>query len=294
MGAWSAAILGNDTSCEVRERFFELYDLGEDPKNIASIILDEQKENLEYDKTNVWFGLALACWECKVLTKEIFNEVKSIVDTKEDIEFNKELGADDDFLKKRQKVLDDFINKIVVEKAKARLQKKTPIQVASIYKAGMCLAYKNNTGNYIGIYITKSEHFKNKGKIEFFFMDFEITYLPTLKMYINSKLYGLKKLGSDWAQHSYEYQGNVTDLHYEKDSKENFFNYIPRTLILIGQLKESDPTKLINNYKGDFMYLQNPDKMIASMENVRLEGKKEFKLSTMTLADLLDKIALAE
>jgi len=40
------------------------------------------------------------------------------------------------------------------------------------------------------------------------------------------------------------------------------------------------------------MYLQNPDKMINSMENIRIEGKKEFKLSTMTLADLLDKIGL--
>lgn len=294
MGAWSAAILGNDTSCEVKERFFELYDLGEDPENIASIILDEQKENLEYDKANIWFGLALACWECKVLTKEIFNEAKIIVDTKEDIEFNKGLDADDDFLKKRQKVLDDFITKISVEKAKARLRKKIPIQVESIYKAGMCLAYKNHTGNYIGIYITKSEHFKYKGKIEFFFMDFESSSLPTLKMYIDSKLYGLKKLGADWAQHSYEYQGNVTDLHYEKDTKEIFFHNTPKTLTKIGQLKEPDPAKLINNYKGDFMYLQNPDKMINSMENIRLEGKKEFKLSAITLSDLLDKIALAE
>lgn len=292
MGAWSAAILGNDTSCEVRERFFELYDLGEDPKNIASIILEEQKENLEYDKTNVWLGLALACWECKVLTNEIFNEVKKIVDTKEDIEFNKGLDADNDFLKKREKVLNDFVVKISFEKAKARLKKRIPVQVGSIYKSGMCLTYKNHAGNYIGIYITKSEHYKNKGKIEFFFMDFESVYLPTLKMFSDSKLYGLIKLGVDWAQHSYEYQGNVTDLHYEKDSKKDFFEYLPKTLIQIGQLKEPDPMKLINNYKGDFMYLQDPDKMIDSMENIRLEGKKEFKLSKITLAELLDKIAL--
>lgn len=292
MGAWSAAILGNDTSCEVKERFFELYDLGEDPKNIASILLGEQKQNLEYDKTNVWFGLALACWECKFLTSEIFNEVKKIVDTKEDIEFNKDLDADSDFLKKRQKALDDFINKISVEKVKPRLRKTIQKEVESIYKAGMCLTYKNHMDKYIGIYLTKSEHFKNKGKIEFFFMDFESSSIPTLKMYLDSKLYGLKKLGADWAQHSYEYQGNVTDLHYEKKSKEDFFNYLPKTLALIGQLKESDPTELINNYKGDFLYLQNPNKMIESMENIRSEGKKEFKLSTMTLADLLDKIGL--
>lgn len=292
MGAWSAAILGNDTSCEVRERFFELYDLGEDPKNIASIVLDEQQENLEYDKTNVWLGLALACWECKVLTTDTFVEVKKIIDTKEDIEFNKYLDADSDFLKKRQTVLNDFINKISVEKAKPRNRKTIPKELESVYKAGMCLTYINDKENYIGIYLTKSEHFKYKGKIEFFFMDFESSLIPTLQMFSDSKLYGLKKLGADWAQHSYEYQGNITDLHYEKDSKENFFSYLPKTLVLIGQLKEPNPTRLINNYKGDFMYLQNPYKMVTSMENIRHEGKKEFNLSTMTLADLLDKIGL--
>lgn len=292
MGAWSATILGNDTSCEVRERFFELYDLGEDPKNIASIVLDEQQENLEYDKTNVWLGLALACWECKVLTTNIFFEVKKLIDTKEDIEFNKNLDADGNFLKKRQKVLDDFINKISVEKAKPRSRKTIPKEVESVYKAGMCLTYKNHKEKYIGIYLTKSEHFKYKGKIEFFFMDFESSSMPTLKLFSDSNLYGLKKLGADWAQHSYEYQGNVTDLHYDKKTKENFFIYLPKTLTLIGQLKEPDPTKLTNNYKADSMYLQNPDKMVNSMENIRSEGKKDFKLSTMTLADLLDKIGL--
>ena len=91
MEAWSAAILGNDTSCEVKERFIELCDLGENPKKITLILLDEQKENLEFDKTAVWLGLALICWECKVLTIEILDNAKRIVETKEDFEFNKRL-----------------------------------------------------------------------------------------------------------------------------------------------------------------------------------------------------------
>lgn len=288
MGAWSSSILGNDTSCEVRERFFALYDLGEKPESISSIILEEQKENLEYDRTNVWLGLALACWECKVLTKDIFEEIKKIVDTKEDINFNKELEADEDFLKKRQKALDTFVDKITIEKPKPRARKKIPIQVESIYVAGMCLTYKNLQEKYIGIYLTKSEHFKNKGKIEFFFLDFESNELPTLSMFSNSKLYGLKKLGKDWG--NYEYQGNVTDLHYEKDTKDDFLNYTPNVLTEIGKLKAPNPDKLINNFKGDFMYLRNPEKMIDSMESIRMEGKIEYKLSSMTLNELLDKI----
>lgn len=292
MGAWSSAILGNDTSCEVQDRFFDLYNSGEIPENIASVILEEQKENLEYDRTNVWLGLALACWECKVLTKGILNEVKKIVDTKEDIQFNKDLGANDDFIKKRQKALENLIDKISTEKPKPKARKAIPKQVQSTYTAGMCLTYKNLAENYIGIYLTESEHFKNKGKIVFFFLDFETNELPTIKMFEDSKLYGLKKLGEDWG--GYEYQGNVTDLHYEKVTKDDFFKYIPKVLTLIGKLKAPNLVKLINNFRGDFTYLRNPEKMVDSMESIRLTGKTEQTLSSMTLSDLLDKVGLQE
>jgi hypothetical protein len=290
MGTWDSSILGNDTSCQARERFFELYDSGEDPKKIASIILEELSEVLEHDRTNVWLGLAMACWECKVLTKSIFAEAKKIVDSKEDIEFSKKLKADEDFLKKRQKELLGFIKKISKQKTKPRARKTTPKQVASIYAAGMCLAYKNINEKYIGIYITESEHFKDSGKIVFYFLDFESKDIPTLAMCSNSKLYGLKKLGKEWG--NYEYQGNVTNLYYDKNTKEDFFNYVPKTLLLIGKLEVPNMDRLSNNFRGDFMYLNNPPKMVASMESMRLEGKREHKLSTITLSQLLGKVGL--
>lgn len=290
MGAWSASILGNDTSCEVRERFFELYDLGEEPENIADIVLEEQQENLQYDKNNVWFGLALATWECKVLTSEIFNQVKQIVESKADIEFNKELEADNDFLRKRQKVLDNFIVKISTEKEKARARKKIPKQVESVYLSGMCFTYKNTTGKYIGVYLTESEHFRNKGKIVFCFMDFETDEPPNLSMFSNSKLYGLTKLGPEWS--GYEYQGNVTDLTYDKKTKEDFYNFVPNAFTLVGQLKSADRNKLINNYRGKHINLADLTKTIGTLELIRLEGKSEHKLSELTLGKLLDKIGI--
>lgn len=290
MGAWSPTILGNDTSCEVRERFFEIHDLGEQPENIAEIVLEEQKENLQYDGNNVWFGLALAAWECKVLTSEIFNQVKQIVESKADIEFNKELQADNDFLKKRQKVLDNFIAKLSTEKEKARARKKIPIQIESVYLSGMCFTYKNANGKYVGIYLTKSEHFKNNGKIVFCFMDFESDEIPNLSMFSKSKLYGLNKLGPEW--NGYEYQGNVTDLAYEKKTKDDFYNLIPKALILVGQLKGAAGNKLINNYRGRRMNLADLTNTIETLELIRHENKSEYKLSEMTLGKLLDKIGI--
>lgn len=292
MGAWSSSILGNDTSCEVRERFFELYDLGKNASDIAAIVLHEQRETLQYDRTNIWLGLALATWECKVLTQEIFDEVKKIVNTKEDIEFNRELDADDQFLKERQVALETLIKKLSIERNKPRARKRIPKKVQTIYKSGMCLTYKNQDNYNIGIFITNSEHFRNKGKIEFFFMDFESNTLPTLEMYANSKLYGLKKLGEKWGH--YEYLGNVTDLHYEKNNKEEFFINVPKSLKLIGQIKAPNKNKLINNFKGDFLYLNNPKKMIESMEKIRFLHKEQFSLSQLRLSELLEIVANEE
>lgn len=287
MGTWSEAILGNDTSCEVRERFFELYDNGENPENIADIVLNEQQENLEYDRTNVWLGLALACWECKVLTNEILAEVKKIIETNEDVELSKKLGADNKFLKKREKILNNFLVKISKEKDKPRLRKKEPKQVATIYLAGMCCAYKNQNGKYIGVYITKSEHYKNRGEIRFFFLDFASDNLPTLKMFVNSTLY-VEKLGKSWGE--YEYGSIETGISYEKDEKENFFKNIPQLFYLVGTLRKLDDNKLINDFSSRYIDLNEPNSIVKILEQMRLEMQTAQKAVKISLGQLLEKI----
>ncbi|WP_295797901.1 hypothetical protein [Mucilaginibacter sp.] len=288
MGAWSAVILGNDTTCEIHERFLELYDLGENPDCIATIVLEEQKENLVYDRTNVWLGLALACWECKVLTTEIFEEVEKIVDTKEDIKYNEELDADAAFLKKREKVLEDFIVKIGKPKEKARARKKIPVQIESPYVSGMCLSYKNSSGKYIGIYLTESEHFKNRGQITFWFLDFELDTVPELSMYSNARLFGLKKLGPEWGKR--EYMGNVTDISYEKATKTDFFINVPKVLNVVGKLGVCNHAKLTNNFSSGFKNLNDSNDIIRALEQIRTEGKSKHAVSDLTLCQLLEKI----
>lgn len=291
MGTWSEAILGNDTSCEVRERFFELYDNGENPENIADIVLNEQQENLEYDRTNVWIGLALACWECKVLTEEILSEIRKLVETCEDITFCKELDADSKFLKKRKKVLNDFLIKISKEKDKPRLRKKIPKQVASIYSAGMCCTYQNLHKKYIGVYITKSEHFRNRGEIEFYFLSLETETFPTLEMFADSTLH-IEKLDDCWGK--YEYRGMATGISYEKDEKESFYKNIPQVLQIVGNIKAPDLERLINNYQGKYIDFSKPNNIITKLEEIRMEMEPAPEMLEMTLSQLLDKIGVVD
>jgi hypothetical protein len=290
MGTWNATILGNDTTNEIRDRFLELLDSGEKKGKIATIVLDEYQEVLLYERTNVWLGIAYTCWECNALTQKIINEINKIIESGEDIEYHLKLDGDEDFIIERQKELNNFIKQISIPPKKIRKREKNPLgkQEDTLYKSGMCFAYKNLFDQYIGIFITHSEHYLNEGKIVFSFMDFESKKLPALKMFENSKLYGLTKLGKEWGK--YEYQGNVTDLHYKADDKEYFFENVPKIFAYIGQLKIPDHDKLINNFMGNFMFLNEPLKMIELIDTIRLFHKKEFKLSKINLSELLDKV----
>jgi hypothetical protein len=116
MGTWSAEILGNDTSCDIHERYLELFNSGIKPNKIVATILEDEEESLEIDRTNVWLAIALASWECNALTKEILQEVKNIVSSGEDLRNCEDLDADEDFLDERRKVVNDFISKISSKK----------------------------------------------------------------------------------------------------------------------------------------------------------------------------------
>jgi hypothetical protein len=288
MGAWSAAILGNDTSCEVYERFIGLYNSENPPLTIAKIVLDEQEENINFDKTNVWLALALACWECKVLTPEIFLTIKTIIESGEDLEFCKELNADQPFLKARKKALEDFLTKIAIERQKPRLIKKEPKQIQTIYAQGICMTYKNLDNKYIGVFLHDSVHFKSRGEIYFCFLNFESNVFPDIGMFEDGKLYGLKKLDAEWGVT--EYCGNVVNITYEKGTKNDFFKVIPEVFTIVGALEFACSYKWINNIRGGFMPKGGTVSFINSLENLRLETKGKYPLSDITLKDLLKRL----
>lgn len=167
MGTWSHKILGNDTTCEVRERFIELYNQNIDTDEIKAELLIEQKGNIECDPTNVWLGLALICWECKCLDNQLLNKVKKIVSSGEDIEFSIELDADEEFISKRKIELNKFVTKISEPKDKPRRRIKPPREYDFHIKEGEIYSVQIKSELKIKILIVYSKHFKNKGEIRY-------------------------------------------------------------------------------------------------------------------------------
>jgi Rad3-related DNA helicase len=122
MGTWNTSIKGNDTFLDIYQNFFGLYNQGQEPNEVSAQIINDFSEQFDDDddRNNSIFGLALAQWETKSLTPATFNQVKEIIESGDEIDKWRELGADEKTLKKRQIALEKFLAQISKEKGKPK------------------------------------------------------------------------------------------------------------------------------------------------------------------------------
>lgn len=122
MGTWNTKINGNDTFQDIYQRFFDLYNQGQNPADISKEIQDDFAEEFDDfdDRNNSLFGLALAQWETKSLESVVYEQVKEIIATGNDLEVWKELGADEKTIGKRKTGLEKFLVQISTEREKPK------------------------------------------------------------------------------------------------------------------------------------------------------------------------------
>lgn len=159
MGTWGTGISSNDDFADVYSEFFDLYNDGKPIAEITDLVISRNSEMLGMPEAanNVWFAIAKAQWECKQLQPEIYNRVKSIIDSEADLILWAELGASKSEIGKRRRVLSKFLLQLQSNKPKAKARKKRIIR-EPIFKKGDCLAYRLNTGNFGGAVILEAEY----------------------------------------------------------------------------------------------------------------------------------------
>ena len=110
MGTWGTGIKSNDTSGDIYDDFFKLYNEGKSVIEISEQLIKQKKELIEdkYDSNNFWFALALCQWECKQLDNSLLEKIKKIIESKSDLAIWKELDATDSDIKKRESELNKF------------------------------------------------------------------------------------------------------------------------------------------------------------------------------------------
>jgi len=129
MGCWGMGINQSDEYCEVYENFMKSYDKGMAVAEIRQEILSQYLKEFEKDDPilhDVYFALAKAGWMCCDQSSELMDRVKTIIDSGANLEFYRELGADDRDLALRQKKLDTFWASLQTPRAKPRKRHPAP------------------------------------------------------------------------------------------------------------------------------------------------------------------------
>jgi len=157
MGSWGTAISSNDTYSDIYSEFFDLYNNGLDVSEISKKLISDNKEILNDpdECNNLWFALAKAQWECKQLDKNVFDQVKKIVETGADIDIWRELNANEKDIKKRKFILDKFLLDLQKERLNPRARKKKRIR-QPVFEKGDCLTFKLQSGNYGGAVVLEA------------------------------------------------------------------------------------------------------------------------------------------
>jgi hypothetical protein len=158
MGTWGTGLSSNDTFEDIYSEFFELYNKGIDLPEITNNILSANIElQSDYeDQNSFWFALAKAQWDCGSLDQTVYEKVKSIIESGDDLKLWIELNGTSNDVKKRKKVLEDFLERISKPTEKIKKRKKLVIR-KPVFQKGDCLVFKLKNDNYGGALVLEAE-----------------------------------------------------------------------------------------------------------------------------------------
>lgn len=146
MGHWGTSILSNDTSADIKDIYFDMFDSG---KSISSIREKLKRDFLEGDNisnnTNFWLTMSLLDWQIGDQDEKTKQLAIKIIDEQIDIKVWEESGADKTTLRQRDKVLLELREKILNTNPKPRKPRKKRIP-KPIFKKGECFAFPMKIG----------------------------------------------------------------------------------------------------------------------------------------------------
>ncbi|MEO7298035.1 MAG: hypothetical protein ABI042_05605 [Verrucomicrobiota bacterium] len=147
MGAWSTAILGDDSAADVYGEFIENYNDGKELSAIRRELEAKNKSELnDPDEGPIfWLAIAKAQWDCGSLDSDVLAKVGEIVNHGLGLDRWSEGTVRD--LEKRKKVLSEFYTKLQTPNPKPKKRKK-PRFIPAVFETGDCLALHLTSGGY--------------------------------------------------------------------------------------------------------------------------------------------------
>ena len=136
------------------------------------------------------------------------------------------------------------------------------MQIESDYKTGVCLTFHYSNNNYGGIVIIDSKLFQRSGDLRFAFTNINQKEKPNFQTFLNAKLidfswetvYGESQKYA--AFDNFTARINTYSIGYEKDTKNNFFEYNAKFFEVVGILSNFTQC-LLSTVGGRTLYIEN-------------------------------------
>ncbi|SFE24323.1 hypothetical protein SAMN04487969_101871 [Paenibacillus algorifonticola] len=303
MGTWSAEVFGNDTSCEIKEYFYEQYNRGSEVTEIVSELQEKFTYSLNStdDRNNVLFALSYCLWETKCLEDSLLEQVAQIIESGSDLTVCEQLGANVPFINQRKKYLHTFIAKISVPKSIAKKRVKPPTQFESDYHNGSCLTFQYPSGLYGGIIIIDCAFYRNRGSMRIAFTDIEQHSEPDYNDFLASRLTNFSWEGVWGEANKYAaFEGKTAristyPLSYDHaKERASYFEYNDKFFTIVGELPKYTQCLLATVGIGVHYNLAYPEFAISMKktllywkQNEDLYRKKVSKETITKLNNLL-------
>lgn len=265
MGTWGTGISSNDTFEDIYSEFFELFNKGLEVKEITRTIIQNNKDlQSDYeDKNSFWFAIAKAQWECGSLDNDVLEKVKSIIVSGQDLKLWEELNGQTNDLKKRKKVLDDFLEKISAPNDKIKKRKKTIIR-QPVFRKGDCLTFQLQNGNFGGALVLEAEQETELGMNMLAVTTMNQQSKPTMLDFEKADILTQRQEG---------FPGKYKNREYITWSYAQFFKKAKTKFEIVGQLE----VRKNYNSKDHCYSVGHWDTIPATLDNLELYEQKHGK-----------------
>lgn len=146
MGTWGYNFDENDTYHEVKELFIHLLKSDKSVLESTNIILERYSEDEDYHI--VVIALADCLWHINMLTPNIYNMVENIQRENTDTLYLESCDASIDIVKKRKKLLNQFLNRLKTPPSKNKIWDLNIKTCSNLITKGTVFWYRYNKNIY--------------------------------------------------------------------------------------------------------------------------------------------------
>jgi len=158
MGTWGTNVTEDDLSSDVVLDFMDAFNEGKHSGEIRKALEHAYASSLgNPDEEHVfWLALAKVQWDVGALDDDVFQKVKTIVESDIDLISWRKRGTSDKNLELRRVALQNFLDKIAVPKKNPKKIKKKILR-SSHYEKGDVFAFQLSDGSYSAAVVIDAE-----------------------------------------------------------------------------------------------------------------------------------------